>query len=88
MSQDYYFENLFVKLGDETLIVSGRAKWEAVGDDLSLKAKFYEARVTDIYVTNEQQGHTASDLLYYGRLAVETLNEDSELCAYLPLTKK
>jgi hypothetical protein len=87
MSQDYYFENLFVKLGDETLVVSGRAKWKAVGDYLSLKAEFFEAKITDIYITNEQQGHTAIDLLYYAKLAVDILNEDSELCAYLPIKK-
>lgn len=83
------FENLFLQYGQETLIVSGHADFEVIEQDN--RANFYQAKITDLHrVTDnkqELQGFTNDNYYQIEELAVEALNEDYELCVYLPIKK-
>jgi hypothetical protein len=87
----YDFENLFLQYGQETLIVSGHADFEIISQDNFDRANFYQAKITDLHrVTDnepELQGFTDDNYKHIEKLVVEALNDDYELCVYLPIKK-
>lgn len=86
----YDFENLFIKYGQNTIIVSGHADYSVVKQDETYRANFEQAKITDlhrVFETPELQGHTDAELKHFEELAVNALNDDYELCIYLPIKK-
>lgn len=86
------FENLFIQHGQETLIVSGHADYAFIQQENNeVMAGFYKAKITDLHrvyeTPMELQGFTNADHKYIEQLAVEALNDDYELCVYLPIKK-
>lgn len=91
---NYDFSNLFLSWGDDTVIVSGLAEYETRTDKIDGEqqsyAVFVSVKIKDLYRTTESpelQGHTEADLRYFENQAVEELNKDTELCAWLARIK-
>jgi hypothetical protein len=87
----YDFENLFLTYGQETLIVSGHADFSVIKQDNLDRANFEQVKITDLHrvydTPMELQGFTNADHKHIEQLAVNALNDDYELCSYLPIKK-
>lgn len=91
----YHFDGINVHLGNAVVSVSGTAKYqiEDLGSsdaDSTLIAYFYEAKIRDYKMKNENQlaGFTEQDRQAMAEMVLEILNDDYELCTNLPINTK
>ena len=89
----YHFNGLQIPYGDSFIEVNGTAKYHLEnlssgerGDQDEFHAFFFKAivRSYDTEVEDPLQGLTQKDLLALEDVIIETLNDNYELCSFLP----